>query len=92
MLTTAAKNKIKMLEKLRLKMIEPRSNSYQKRLSVLQLTPIESFIDKLFTEYMHQVNNPGHCLRRLLPVSAATHSYTTRHGECPSSREDNSAE
>lgn len=78
-LTMTAKDKINILEKLCLKVIEPRSNSYQKRLSALQLVPIDLFTDKLGIEYINQINNPDYCLQRLLSVSAATRSHTTRH-------------
>lgn len=66
MITKEASDRLTKLENLALKIICPSSDSYEDRLATLQITPLMTFMKKICADYAHKIENPKHCLHKLL--------------------------
>ena len=67
MLSSTSKEQLLSLEKLALKIISPALGDYQDRISALELTPLDDYIDQQCRKYIDKIKWPDHCLHKLLP-------------------------
>ena len=72
MTTVDALGRLTSLENLPLKIICPGHDSYEERLSALNIISLATFLDKSCTDYARKVGNPAHCNNKLLQPIPST--------------------
>ena len=80
MMTDQQKKRVIQLEKLSLKIIAPGCDKYSERTALLNIIPLDEYIDSMCHQHIDKIKTPGHCLHHLLPQPSARRPsrHTTR--------------